>query len=210
VTRPRLLDLFCCEGAAAMGYHRAGFDVVGVDINPQPRYPFEFVRADAMTYPLDGFDAIHASPPCQDYSKAMRHLASVYPRLIGPVRERLKASGCPWVIENVEGSGLPAQDTLDGAYGVELCGTMFRRPFRYHRLFETSFAIAAPRGCNHSIPTMNPRYGSGPGRDTEAAWRVAIGAPWTSQQGGREAVPVPYAEYIGGQLLRHLSAERAA
>ena len=205
-TRPRLLDLFCCEGAAAMGYHLAGFDVTGIDNRPQPRYPFRFVQADALDFPLDGFDVIHASPPCQDYSRAMRHLASGYPRLIGPVRERLKAAGVPWIIENVPGSGLPAQGTLDGAYGVELCGTMFRLPFRYHRLFETSFAIVASRGCDHSIRTLNPRYRSGPGRDTEAAWREAIGAAWTSQQGGREAVPVVYTEYIGGQLLETLKA----
>jgi DNA (cytosine-5)-methyltransferase 1 len=214
--RPRLLDLFCCEGGAGTGYRRAGFKaLVGVDLVPQPRYPFEFVRADAIEamdylltggdvagYRLGDFDAIHASPPCQDYSKAMRHLTSGYPRLIGPVRQRLEASGLPWVIENVPGSGLPAQDTLDGDYGVELCGTMFGRPFRYHRLFGTSFAVSAPRGCDHSIKTLNPRYGSGPGRDTEAAWRGAIGVPWASQQGGREAVPVVYTEYIGAALLR--------
>ena len=83
--KPRLLDLFCGAGGAAMGYHRAGFDVVGVDIESQSRYPFEFHQADAMTYSLDGFDAIHASPPCQGYSR-LRHLPwlkdRVYPMLI--------------------------------------------------------------------------------------------------------------------------------
>ena len=223
--RPRLLDLFCCEGGAATGYHDAGFDVVGVDIKPQPRYPYEFHQADALSvlrsmaywpnfsgelWRPGSYDAIHASPPCQDYSKAMRHFASGYPRLIDPLRDLLKDIGLPWVIENVPGSGLPAQDTLDGALGVELCGTMFRRPFRYHRLFETSFPISAPRGCDHSIRTLNPRYGSGPGRDTEAAWREAIGVPWASQQGGREAVPVAYAEYIGTWLLETLELEESA
>ena len=209
MNRPRLLDLFCCEGGAGTGYDRAGFDVTGVDNRPQPRYPFAFLQADALEVLADRkflaqFDAIHASPPCQDYSKAMRHLTSGYPRLIDPARRLLEASGLPWVIENVPGSALPAQDTLDGAHGVELCGTMFRRPFRYHRLFETSFPISAPRGCDHSIRTLNPRYGSGPGRDTEAAWREAIGVPWASQPGGREAIPVAYAEYIGSRLMEVL------
>lgn len=209
--RRRLLDLFCCEGGAATGYDRARFDVTGVDNRPQPRYPFEFIEADALEVLanpefLAGFDVIHASPPCQDYSRAMRHLTSGYPRLIDPVRRRLEASGCLWVIENVPGSGLPAQGTLDGSYGVELCGTMFRRPFRYHRLFETSFPIGPPRGCDHSIPTLNPRYASGPGRDTEAAWREAIEVPWASQQGGREAVPVVFTEYVGAHALGMLEA----
>ena len=103
---PRLLDLFCGAGGAAVGYHRAGFtEIVGVDIKPQPRYPFTFIQADAMTYPLDGFDAIHASPPCQGYS-IMKNLPwlrhRVYPLLILPTRERLAASGGPYMIQKLK------------------------------------------------------------------------------------------------------------
>jgi DNA (cytosine-5)-methyltransferase 1 len=105
VTKPRLLDLFCGAGGAAMGYSRAGFEVVGVDINLQPHYPFEFHQADAMTYPLDGFDVIHASPPCQAYTRkaaswgrARNHWLE-HPDLLGPTRELLIATGLPYVIE---------------------------------------------------------------------------------------------------------------
>src|SRR5688572_8297949 len=108
--RPRLLDLFCGAGGAAMGYHRAGFDVVGVDIRQQPRYPFEFHRADAMQYPIHGFDVVHASPPCQSYSRAMRHLAKAKPMLIDAIRERLRDVRV-WVIENVEGAPMPTTST---------------------------------------------------------------------------------------------------
>ena len=110
----RLLDLFCGAGGAAMGYHRAGFEVVGIDIAPQPNYPFEFVQADAMEFPLDGFDAIHASPPCQAYTALA---TGKHPRLIEPMRERLASSGVPWVIENVVGAPLRQP--------VLLCGSMF-------------------------------------------------------------------------------------
>jgi DNA (cytosine-5)-methyltransferase 1 len=109
--RPRLLDLFCGAGGAGVGYHRAGFDVVGVDIKPQPNYPFEFWHDDALEYlrqlcesvPSAEFSAIHASPPCQAYaglsSKDGRH-----PDLIPPVRDLLRATGLPYVIENIEGA----------------------------------------------------------------------------------------------------------
>lgn len=163
MSRPVLLDLFCGAGGAAMGYHRAGFDVVGVDVRPQPRYPFRFVQADAVWFAslgLTHFTAIHASPPCQDYSKAMRHLSGTYPRLIDPVRELLAASGLPWVIENVLGAPLPAQDDLFGAHGTELCGSMFGLQMaglqvRRHRLFESSFPMAPPCDCDHSLPAFN-------------------------------------------------------
>jgi DNA (cytosine-5)-methyltransferase 1 len=102
VTRPRLLDLFSGAGGAAMGYHRAGFDVVGADLAPQPRYPFEFVQADAMTYPLDGFDAIHASPPCQDHSP-LKARAGEHGNgwMLDATLARLADSPAVWVVENV-------------------------------------------------------------------------------------------------------------
>lgn len=148
----RLLDLFCGAGGAAMGYNRAGFDeIVGVDIVAQPRYPFTFVQADAMTYPLEGFDAIHASPPCQGYS-VMRNLPwlrdKVYPLLIDPTRERLVASGVPWMIENVMGAKLPAG---------WLCGGMFGLPFYRHRFFESSFLWLQPAHPRHQHTVRNGR-----------------------------------------------------
>ena len=200
MTAPQLLDLFCGAGGAATGYHRAGFDVVGVDIEPQPRYPFTFVQADAMTYPLDGFDAYHGSPPCQDYSKNMKCFVKpgAYPRLIEPTRERLKATGKPWVIENVVGAPLPTQTDLFGAHGVELCGSMFGMRIFRHRLFETSFPIVAPRGCDHSLLPQNPHKAEnrkrwrqilGPDAPLERTWREEMGVSWMNAPEGREAIP---------------------
>lgn len=109
--KPRLLDLFCGAGGAAAGYYRAGFEVVGVDLAPQPRFPFPFVQADALAHLADHgreFDAIHASPPCQAYSicGALPQCQRDYPRLLEPVRELLVASGRPWILENVVGAPL--------------------------------------------------------------------------------------------------------
>jgi DNA (cytosine-5)-methyltransferase 1 len=211
--RPRLLDLFCGAGGCSVGYHRAGFDVIGVDINPQPNYPFEFHQADALTFPLDGFDAIHASPPCQDYSAAMRHFTTGYPQLIDPIRDRLVTNGAPWVIENVAGAPLPRQDDLFGATGVELCGTMFGLRVLRHRLFETSFPIPAPRGCDHSQRPMNPHNSEsrkawreilGPEAPIERRWREEMGVGWMNGAEGREAVPPAFTQYIGAQLMEQL------
>ena len=210
MTRPRLLDLFCGAGGAATGYHHAGFDVIGVDVMPQPRYPFEFVQGDAMMFPLDGFDLIHASPPCQDYSRALRHRTSGYPRLLGPVRKRLRASGSSYVIENVRGAPLPHQATLDGDHGLELCGTMFGLLVWRHRLFETSWPVGPPRGCLHVGRPINPYRADNDaywGHDrSERPFREAMGVPWMNRPEGREAIPPAYTEHIGRQHLR----ERAA
>lgn len=212
MSKPRLLDLFCGAGGAAMGYHMAGFDVTGIDIEPQPAYPFRFVRTDALSVSLTDFDAIHASPPCQDYSLAMRHLSAPTPRLIAPTHELLEASGLPWVIENVPGAPLPTQSTLDGRHGVELCGSMFGLRIRRHRLFECSFAIEAPSGCRHYRPAMNAQSQNGRNliynefgrQDPDPLWNAAMGVGWMGRYEGREAIPPAMTHFIGLRLLREV------
>jgi DNA (cytosine-5)-methyltransferase 1 len=209
---PRLLDLFCGAGGAAMGYHRAGFEVVGVDINRQPHYPFQFVQADAMTFPLDGFDVIHASPPCQSYSRATRNLwgaerADAHPDLLAPTRDRLAGSGLPYIIENVEGAPIRAS--------IMLCGTMFGLNIRKHRWCETSFdLLLAPASCGDHRNLYNPWKG-GPGVRSADKFREAQGTPWIPGEGGSsrktavrtggdcsDAIPPAYTEWIGRQLIR--------
>jgi DNA (cytosine-5)-methyltransferase 1 len=220
VSRPRLLDLFCCEGGAATGYDRAGFEVVGVDLERQPRYPFQFMQGDAlmvfeMPAWIDTFDAIHASPPCQRYCDlaARNGNAAEWPDLIPILRPLLRATGLPYVIENVEGA--PLDDP------VMLCGTMFPelRVIR-HRLFETNWPLTAPP---HKLPhplvfTHDKRkshYGhldqdtayvqvTGGGNATLANKREAMGMPWASNHGVNEAIPPAYTEHVGAQLLAHL------
>lgn len=218
----RILDLYCGAGGASAGYVRAGFDVVGVDINPQPHYPYTFRQGDALRVNPEhirrNFDAIHASPPCQDYSKAMRHLAAPTQRLIAPTRTLLDAAGLPYVIENVEGAPLPRQSTLTGDHGVELCGTMFGLRVWRHRLFETSFPISAPRGCDHRLPAMNPHNQIGRDRitaefgagDQERPWRAEMGVPWMTRYEAREAIPPEYTEFIGQFLIQHLEYQATA
>ncbi len=216
--KPTLLDLFCCAGGAGLGYARAGFDVVGVDIEPRPRYPFTFVQADAMSLDLSflqKFDAIHASPPCQSYSDLAKRNknAEDWPRLIEPVRALLVASGKPYIIENVEGAPLINPTVL--------CGTMFPelRVIR-HRLFETNFSVIVPTHHKHpKVHTFDKRkshFGktdewkdfvqvTGGGNCTLAAARDAMGIDWMSKGEINEAIPPAYTEYIGRQLLAHLA-----
>ncbi|HXC42398.1 MAG TPA: DNA cytosine methyltransferase [Candidatus Dormibacteraeota bacterium] len=167
MSKPRLLDLFCCAGGASVGYDRAGFKVVGVDIAPQPNYPFEFIQADAMSLDskfLASFDAIHASPPCQSYSDLAKRNGNghKWPRLIEPVRRILIRSGLPYVIENVDGSPL--------LHPVVLCGTMFPklRVLR-HRLFEANFVMLAPPHHRHPKVHTFDRRKSHYGKTNE--WR---------------------------------------
>jgi DNA (cytosine-5)-methyltransferase 1 len=221
---PRLLDLFCCEGGAGDGYHRAGFHVVGVDVEDQPRYPFDLLTADAvrvlteMPRFVDTFDAFHASPPCQAHSDLQKQSKREYPDFIVPVREALDRIGKPYVIENVEGA--PLEDP------VLLCGTMFPslRVIR-HRLFETNWPLRVPR---HIAPSDHPlvfthdkrkaHYGrlnqdesyvqvTGGGNCTVANKRAAMGTPWMTGKGCNEAIPPVYTAWIGMQLRRHLELD---
>jgi len=192
MTRPRLLDLFCCAGGAAMGYFRAGFEVVGVDIAPQPHYPFEFHQADALEYVREHgheFDAIHASPPCQRYSlmRRGRWQDREHPDLIAPTRDLLIASGRPYIIENVEG----ARDELISP--VMLCGTMFSlgtsegSQLRRHRLFECSWnSLILTPPCNHNDGSPIGVYGGGqnPARKRPATVGVWGHAGGSSQRDG--------------------------
>jgi DNA (cytosine-5)-methyltransferase 1 len=227
MTRPRLLDLFCGAGGAAVGYHRAGFDVTGVDINPQPRYPFTFIQADAMTYPLDGWDAIHASPPCQAYSRTQRfhNTRKDHPDLLPPTRDRLAASGILWIIENVEGAPLLPLVRLCGtSFGLGIPGYQLWR----HRWFEISGVWMLSPPCEHRSQVMNhmnrrmPAIGihgdhGGDKRRTDGYGRYftlderkqAMGIDWMARDELDQAIPPAYAEYIGGELLEHLK-ERAA
>jgi DNA (cytosine-5)-methyltransferase 1 len=210
--KPRLLDLFCGAGGAAMGYHRAGFDVVGVDIAPQPNYPFPFVQADGLAPPfqLDGFDAIHASPPCQRWTVGApgRALGDKHPDLLTPTRDLLRATGLPYVIENVVGAPMPD--------AFLLCGATFGLPVMRHRLFEVYPKIdLVPSLCHQTrwgrAVDHGPgfySYGHGKWRD---AWRehvVPVVWPWMTLEEAGQAIPPAYTEFIGGQLLAAL--EQAA
>jgi DNA (cytosine-5)-methyltransferase 1 len=213
--RPRLLDLFCCAGGCSVGYYRAGFEVVGVDHAPQPDYPFEFHRADALTWPLTGFDAVHASPPCKLHT-SLRHTArkpslfEVHTDLIAATRARLVASGLPYVIENVPGA--PVLDP------VRYCGSSFGLAVRRHRLFESNVPLVAPP-CDHAAqPMVLGVYGTG-GADAGRAARAggggrkvsgadaaqALGCDWTTDQRRlSQMIPPAYTQHIGAQLLAAL------
>jgi DNA (cytosine-5)-methyltransferase 1 len=211
-SKPRLLDLFCGAGGAARGYQRAGFYVIGVDIAPQPRYAGdEFIQADAMTFPLDGFDVVHASPPCQAYSDLQKQSKREYPDLVAATRERL--SDRFYVIENVESAPL--------INPVVLCGTMFDglRVLR-HRGFESPLKLATrAHGAHPLVYTMDKRkahYGlldelqayvqvTGGGNCSKAAAASAMGIDWMTKTEMNEAIPPAYAEYIGRQLMEVLA-----
>jgi DNA (cytosine-5)-methyltransferase 1 len=196
---PRILDLFCKAGGAGKGYADAGFEVVGVDIEPQPNYPFEFRRGDAVRFLAGGFaarfDAIHASPPCQAFTAYRRRGQGVgdsYPDLIGKTRGLLKATGLPYVIENVEGAPLENP--------VMLCGTGFGLDVQRHRLFESNvpmFGMPCSHGRNAARFTAATNRAAGSRRTVEVGvWRIpldvqqrAMGIDWMTLEELSEAIP---------------------
>ena len=214
--KPRLLDLFCGAGGAGMGYHRAGFEVVGVDIAPHPDYPFEFHQADALAFPLFGFVALHGSPPCQAHSTLKaRHRQVEHADHVAATRARFVATGLPYVIENVVGAPL--------LNPITLCGSSFGLGVRRHRLFESNAPLMA-LPCAHS--TQPPKYdvyehgrwikssvarvyGNGGGKG-EAHWPEAMGIDWMTREDLAQAIPPAYTEHIGGYLMAEVLARGKA
>jgi DNA (cytosine-5)-methyltransferase 1 len=215
--RPRLVDLFCAAGGAAKGYQRAGFYVVGVDINPQPNYcGDQFHQADAFTFPLDGFDAIHASPPCHDHSTATgRNRKAKGPHgtgwMLAATIDRLRPVNVPWVVENVGTARFPA------VYLIQLCGSSFGLDLRRHRLFATNVAMLAPPCAHHwqtrrfqSLNGARPRgylarvvgvHGHINYAGEAEIRNAAMGIDWMTQPELAQAIPPAYTEWIGARLL---------
>jgi DNA (cytosine-5)-methyltransferase 1 len=215
--------LFCCAGGAARGYAAAGYQVVGVDIEPQPTYPYEFIRADALAFLAQrgqDFDAVHASPPCQGYSHGVRSTNSQYtdtkgsfePRLIGDCRALLQRLRVPWVIENVAGARAFMNVHLI------LCGSMFGLHIARHRLFESNVWLQQPQHpkCSGRGKRYAARMGwdyrdmtvTGKGRNagTSQRWKHLLGlspAVNMTQHQLAEAIPPAYTRYIGAHLLLH-------
>lgn len=228
MARRRLVDLFCKAGGAAEGYRRAGFEVLGIDIEPQPNYPFEFIQADALAFMdrllaggtwewkgLGLFDAFHASPPCQAYirsgqvAKDGRH-----PKLIGPTRKLLEATGKPYVIENVPGAPLRPD--------LMLCGSMFGLEVRRHRLFESNMNLPPwTPPCDHSKPITgvygHPHGQGGAWRNGKRpmlpsdlpTWSRAMGIDWMTAAELAAAIPPAYTEFVGERLLAAIESKAA-
>jgi DNA (cytosine-5)-methyltransferase 1 len=200
----KLLDLYCGMGGASMGYHLAGWDVYGVDINPQPNYPFPFFRYDALKVKVKGFDLVHASPPCQRWTVARGIWARDHPDLLTPTRERLEGWGGPYIIENV-----PLAPLIDP---VTLCGTMFGLGVFRHRGFETTLPVKAPDHASHDGRIGDGRYFTvaghtglrssrdGHGTGLAEQWRTAMGISWGTAKELAQAVPPAYTQYIGEQI----------
>ncbi|MBT0771368.1 DNA cytosine methyltransferase [Kineosporia sp. J2-2] len=210
---PRLVDLCCCQGGASRGYTDAGFVVTGVDIFPQPRYPYPFHQADAIEFAAQhgaGFDAIAASFPCQAYTACWQIQRREHPQLIDIGREVLNRTGRPWVMENVPGA--PLHDP------VELCMCMFTsEPGTYRpRWFETGGGFILPRMEHRPHTKKHTKMGRPPRPDEVmhvvgnfsgvAAARAAMGIDWMTRDGLREAIPPVYTRWIGEHLIAHLAA----
>lgn len=212
--RPRVLDLFCCSGGAAMGYWQAGFEVVGVDIQPRPNYPFKFIQGDAldaMREMCQDFHLVHASPPCQPHSALTKgtNKGRAYADFLPQMRELCLWYGVPWVIENVSGADMRRDLTL--------CGEMFGLGVIRHRHFEMHWwgdlAIQPAhvkhrgpvRGWRHGVYQDGPyiaAYGKGGGKGSVAEMQQAMGITWTDvHEELTEAIPPAYTRYIGEEFI---------
>lgn len=212
--RPRVLDLFCCSGGAGMGYWRAGFEVVGVDIVPRPNYPFPFIEGDALDAMREmgqDFDLVHASPPCQPGCTLTKgtNRGRVYADFIPQMRELLRWYGVPWVVENVTGADIRKDLTL--------CGEMFGLGVIRHRHFEAGWPDGAPeqpahikhrgpvRGWRHGVWRDGPyiaAYGKGGGKGSVAEMQRAMDITWTDvHEELTEAIPPAYTQYIGARFI---------
>lgn len=211
VTRPRLLDLYCGEGGASMGYHRAGFDVIGVDIQPQPRYPFPLHQGDALTL-LPALveqyrpTAVAASPTCQTRCRVTdwRGNRADHPDLLTPTLEALDKLGLPYVVENVP------EAAWDGTMRADyrLCGTQFGLNVRRHRVFQrgnwTGYELVPPCRCYRRKDLVPFEH------KDERAFRTAMGCTWMTNLGGRQAIPPAYTDHIGRQLLTAITTSPIA
>lgn len=195
-----------------MGYYRAGFDVVGIDIKPQPHYPFEFHQADAMLISWDGYDAVHASPPCQAYSPTARFNPHIfYPQLMGVVKTRLLAMDVPYVLENIVGAPMKR--------GFILCGEMFGLKTFRHRQFELNWPYPEIEHPQHKGIVDGKNYYLVAGHSggirrgvrvgTAAEWREAMGIDWMNRYELAEAVPPAYTEFLGKHMLEHIRSQAA-
>ena len=238
LVRPRILDLFCCAGGAGMGYHRAGWAIYAVDIDPQPNNPFPFHQGNALEVmavllaggaidfthkdgrvewlTLADFDALHGSPPCQGYTALAAVHGNEWPMLVPAVRDLFERSGLPYIIENVQGSPVRRDLTL--------CGEMFGLGVIRHRYFELGgWSGSAPahkahrgrvQGWRHGAYFDGPYlavHGEGGGKGSVAEWQVAMGIDWTGvRREIAEAIPPAYTEHIGRQLIDHLARRVAA
>ncbi|MFE0651800.1 DNA methylase [Streptomyces sp. NPDC059534] len=230
-TRPLLLDLFCCAGGAGMGYRRAGFDVIGVDIAPRPRYPFTFVQADALEYlsgliasgEIERFAFVHSSPPCQAGcaltvgTNQSRGWGGTHVDLVPPTRVLLEASGLPYVIEQPNGKAEIRKD-------LTLCGERFGLGVLRHRNFELGhWSVVQPahvphrgrvRGWRHGEFFDGPyvaAYGNGGGKPSVSELQAAMGITWTDvREELTEAIPPAYSHWIGAQFLAQVRAEVSA
>lgn len=206
MTKPRLLDLFCSAGGATRGYQLAGFYVVGVDINPQPRYVGdEFVQADAMTVDLGSFgvDAIHASPPCQDHMRTPHPVTHGTGWMLPATRDRLNETGLPWVIENVPGAPMRAD--------FRICGCQVGLELRRERWFETNWSdvLRLDRPHLHEGPVVSVVGHGTPSwvrehlgyNPTIQQYREAMGIDWMNRNELSQAIPPAYTNLIGTQLM---------